>query len=233
MPNPRMHFQTISEVAEWLEIQGPCSAFLGEQVSTQVKPIKRAGRAAIIYRPTICCCLRIKTFAARKERVTIKGVQKVLREEGMGHVARFPPLLKVSPQRNLTQGRRHHRHGNRCTKMQEQPHEGVVLAFESRAGKASKGSRTHNKNPVSEVPRSHTAEADTPNSSYSASRDEAPAEASSLPHPRPDKGIDEEPAKFLAHPIDPLQPVDATSDKHALTRKRLLHRQSPRPTSRR
>ncbi|SNR58908.1 DNA-binding transcriptional regulator, MerR family [Puniceibacterium sediminis] len=78
-------FRTISEVAEWLETPAHVLRFW-ESKFTQVKPVKRAGGRRY-YRPADMELLGgIKTLL-HHDGMTIKGVQKILREEGVKHVA--------------------------------------------------------------------------------------------------------------------------------------------------
>jgi len=82
-------FRTISEVADWLGIQAHVLRFW-ESKFTQVKPIKRAGGRRY-YRPADMALLGgIKTLL-HDDGLTIKGVQKLLREEGMSYVAALSP----------------------------------------------------------------------------------------------------------------------------------------------
>jgi len=209
MPKSPDAFRTISEVAEWLEIQAHVLRFW-ESKFTQVKPIKRAGGRRY-YRPNDMLLLGGIKRLLHEDGLTIKGVQKVLREEGMGHVAALSaPLEGVTPEDLTTAG-----DTIDMAPMHEdaeQPHEGVVLAFESRAGKASKGSDPQ-QTPVSEVPEPPTAEADTPSSTPPV-ESEAPAEAEPTPSAL-DKGIDEDLPSFLRHPMTsaPVTPSDNTPDE--------------------
>jgi DNA-binding transcriptional MerR regulator len=89
-------FRTISEVAEWLGVPAHVLRFW-ESKFTQVKPVKRAGGRRY-YRPADMALLGgIKTLL-HDDGMTIKGVQKLLREKGTGHVAGFSPALdSVAP----------------------------------------------------------------------------------------------------------------------------------------
>jgi len=78
-------FRTISEVAEWLEVPAHVLRFW-ESKFTQVKPVKRAGGRRY-YRPADMRLLGGIKLLLHDEGMTIKGVQKVLREEGVQHVA--------------------------------------------------------------------------------------------------------------------------------------------------
>lgn len=78
-------FRTISEVAEWLETPAHVLRFW-ESKFTQVKPVKRAGGRRY-YRPGDMALLGGIKQLLHEEGMTIKGVQKLLRERGVGHVA--------------------------------------------------------------------------------------------------------------------------------------------------
>ncbi len=78
-------FRTISEVAEILDVPAHVLRFW-ESRFTQIKPVKRGGGRRY-YRPQdidLLCGIR---NLLHHEGYTIKGVQKILREEGVKHVA--------------------------------------------------------------------------------------------------------------------------------------------------
>ncbi|PWE33968.1 MerR family transcriptional regulator [Maritimibacter sp. 55A14] len=86
-------FRTISEVAEWLETPAHVLRFWESRFS-QVKPVKRAGGRRY-YRPSDMRLLGgIKTLL-HDDGVTIRGVQKILREQGVKHVAGLSPPVTV------------------------------------------------------------------------------------------------------------------------------------------
>lgn len=154
MPKSPDAFRTISEVAEWLEIQAHVLRFW-ESKFTQVKPIKRAGGRRY-YRPNDMLLLGGIKRLLHEDGLTIKGVQKVLREEGMGHVAALSAPLDGVTQDDLDAG------GDTIDMTPapmhedaEQTHEGVVLPFEQRASKAAKPA------PV-EAPETHVEAASAP-----------------------------------------------------------------------
>ncbi|MGJ8546721.1 MAG: MerR family transcriptional regulator [Sulfitobacter sp.] len=78
-------FRTISEVADWLDVQAHVLRFW-ESKFTQVKPIKRAGGRRY-YRPGDMLLLGGIKKLLHDDGLTIKGVQKILREEGMSYVS--------------------------------------------------------------------------------------------------------------------------------------------------
>lgn len=78
-------FRTISEVAEWLGTPAHVLRFW-ESKFAQVKPIKRAGGRRY-YRPADMELLGGIKKLLHDDGMTIKGVQKVLREHGVRHVA--------------------------------------------------------------------------------------------------------------------------------------------------
>lgn len=78
-------FRTISEVAEWLDTPAHVLRFW-ESKFTQVKPVKRAdGRR--YYRPADMRLLGGIKKLLHDDGMTIKGVQKILREQGIKHVS--------------------------------------------------------------------------------------------------------------------------------------------------
>lgn len=77
-------FRTISEVAEWLDRPAHVLRFW-ESKFTQVKPVKRAGGRRY-YRPQDMLLLGGIKRLLHDDGMTIKGVQKMLRENGVQHV---------------------------------------------------------------------------------------------------------------------------------------------------
>ncbi len=78
-------FRTISEVAEWLGTPAHVLRFWESRFS-QVKPVKRAGGRRY-YRPTDMALLGGIRRLLHDDGITIKGVQKILKEKGVKHVA--------------------------------------------------------------------------------------------------------------------------------------------------
>ncbi len=78
-------FRTISEVAEWLDTPAHVLRFW-ESKFTQVKPVKRAGGRRY-YRPADMRLLGGIKKLLHDDGLTIKGAQKVLREQGIKHVS--------------------------------------------------------------------------------------------------------------------------------------------------
>lgn len=78
-------FRTISEVADWLGIQAHVLRFWESKFS-QVKPVKRAGGRRY-YRPADMLLLGGIKRLLHDDGLTIKGVQKILREQGVAHVS--------------------------------------------------------------------------------------------------------------------------------------------------
>lgn len=85
MPKSPDAFRTISEVAEWLGVQAHVLRFWESKFS-QVKPVKRAGGRRY-YRPADMLLLGGIRKLLHGDGMTIKGVQKTLREHGVGHVS--------------------------------------------------------------------------------------------------------------------------------------------------
>lgn len=95
MEKSRDAFRTISEVAEWLGIQAHVLRFW-ESKFTQVKPVKRAGGRRY-YRPVDMELLGGIKKLLHDDGLTIKGVQKILREQGIDHVSAQSQPLNGSP----------------------------------------------------------------------------------------------------------------------------------------
>ncbi len=77
-------FRTISEVAEELDVQKHVLRFW-ENKFPQVRPMKRGGGRRY-YRPDDLDLLRGIRYLLHREGYTIKGVQKLLREQGLEFV---------------------------------------------------------------------------------------------------------------------------------------------------
>lgn len=77
-------FRTISEVAEWLEIQAHVLRFW-ESKFTQVKPVKRAGGRRY-YRPSDMLLLGGIQHLLHDKSLSVKEVQGIIREKGVQHV---------------------------------------------------------------------------------------------------------------------------------------------------
>ncbi len=78
-------FRTISEVAETLETPAHVLRFW-ESRFPQIRPVKRAGGRRY-YRPADVALLTGIKRLLHDEGMTIRGVQKILREQGIRHVA--------------------------------------------------------------------------------------------------------------------------------------------------
>ena len=87
-------FRTISEVAEWLDTPAHVLRFWESKLS-QVKPVKRAGGRRY-YRPQDMMLLGGIKKLLHDDGMTIKSVQKLLRQEGVKHVAAFSADPSIS-----------------------------------------------------------------------------------------------------------------------------------------
>jgi DNA-binding transcriptional MerR regulator len=88
-------FRTISEVAEELDLPQHVLRFW-ETRFPQIKPLKRGGNRRY-YRPDDVELLRAIRFLLYDEGLTIKGVQKMLREQGTGAVRAEPARAYAPP----------------------------------------------------------------------------------------------------------------------------------------
>lgn len=96
-------FRTISEVSEDLDVPQHVLRFW-ESRFTQVRPVKRAGGRRY-YRPEDVDLLRGIRALLYSDGYTIKGVQKILRDRGLRHVAEIghglvraeaPPVIEAA-----------------------------------------------------------------------------------------------------------------------------------------
>lgn len=78
-------FRTISEVSEFLETPAHVLRFW-ESRFPQIKPVKRAGGRRY-YRPADVALLQGIKRLLHEDGMTIRGVQKILREQGVKHVS--------------------------------------------------------------------------------------------------------------------------------------------------
>ena len=85
MAKSREAFRTISEVSEWLETPAHVLRFW-ESRFNQIKPVKRAGGRRY-YRPSDMMLLGGIKRLLHDDGITIKGVQKILREKGVKYVS--------------------------------------------------------------------------------------------------------------------------------------------------
>ena len=91
-------FRTISEVSAELDVPQHVLRFW-ESRFTQVKPVKRAGGRRY-YRPEDVDLLRGIRALLYSDGFTIRGVQKILRERGLKHVAQLGRASADEPDDN-------------------------------------------------------------------------------------------------------------------------------------
>ncbi len=96
MDKSRDAFRTISEVADWLGTPTHVLRFW-ESRFTQIKPVKRAGGRRY-YRPADMELLGGIKKLLHDDGLTIRGVQKILREQGVRHVAGLSQPIDGAPQ---------------------------------------------------------------------------------------------------------------------------------------
>ena len=84
-------FRTISEVADWLDVPTHVLRFWESRFS-QIKPVKRAGGRRY-YRPSDMRVIGGVKVLLHDQGMTIRGVQKLFREEGIKHISSFAPHL--------------------------------------------------------------------------------------------------------------------------------------------
>lgn len=96
-------FRTIREVADWLGVAAHVLRFWESKFS-QIKPVKRAGGRRY-YRPADMELVGGIKVLLHDRGMTVRGVQKILRTEGIAAVtALSPPLDRVEAARELVEG---------------------------------------------------------------------------------------------------------------------------------
>lgn len=159
-------FRTISEVSEWLDTPAHVLRFW-ESKFTQVKPVKRAGGRRY-YRPSDMELLGGIKRLLHDDGMTIKGVQKLLRDKGIGHVtAMSQPLDDVTAAvRDAMDGR-------------AQRARAETQAAEDQPASAMGGETAHAANVPASIPTMPTGgnERTTPPSSFGMAEGAAPAPA--------------------------------------------------------
>jgi DNA-binding transcriptional MerR regulator len=92
-------FRTISEVAEWMDTPTHVLRFWETKFS-QIRPVKGAGGRRY-YRPSDMELLGGIKQLLHEDGLTIKGVQKILREKGAKHVATLSPRVAVADAQDI------------------------------------------------------------------------------------------------------------------------------------
>jgi len=95
-------FRTISEVSDWLETPAHVLRFWESRFS-QVKPVKRAGGRRY-YRPGDMRLLSGIKRLLHDDGLTIKGVQKILREQGVKYVSTLGIEVRDTARRTTSGG---------------------------------------------------------------------------------------------------------------------------------
>ena len=88
-------FRTIREVADWLDVAAHVLRFW-ESKFPQIKPVKRAGGRRY-YRPADMELVGGIKVLLHDRGLTIRGVQKMIREEGVAAVAALSPPIDLDP----------------------------------------------------------------------------------------------------------------------------------------
>ena len=192
-------FRTISEVAEWLGSPAHVLRFW-ESKFTQVKPVKRAGGRRY-YRPADMLLLGGIKKLLHDDGMTIKGVQKILREHGVKHVADLSRPLEAEDDDAVLDG-------TFTSAEDEMPDSAQVLQFQRGDGADRQPAALPESPAAVEEPQSDDAEA----AAGSAQADAEPAEPDAvMDHP-----IEAEPQDFVADP-DSAGPEDVAAPQDAGT----------------
>ncbi|MDG4648065.1 MerR family transcriptional regulator [Roseibacterium sp. SDUM158017] len=96
-------FRTIREVADWLGVAAHVLRFWESKFS-QIRPVKRAGGRRY-YRPADMELVGGIKVLLHDRGMTVRGVQRMLREEGVAAVAALsPPLERIEAAQELVEG---------------------------------------------------------------------------------------------------------------------------------
>lgn len=96
-------FRTIREVADWLGVAAHVLRFWESKFS-QIRPVKRAGGRRY-YRPADMELVGGIKVLLHDRGMTVRGVQRMLRDEGVGAVAALsPPLDSIAVPPELVEG---------------------------------------------------------------------------------------------------------------------------------
>ena len=98
-------FRTISEVASWLDTQSHVLRFW-ESKFKAVAPVQRAGGRRY-YRKTDMTLLGGIKFLLHERGMTIKAVQRLLKDEGTVHVQSYSPKINLIESSNFSKKRLH------------------------------------------------------------------------------------------------------------------------------
>jgi len=215
-------FRTISEVAEWLGVQAHVLRFW-ESKFTHVKPVKRAGGRRY-YRPSDMQLLGGIKKLLHDDGLTIKGVQKILREQGAGHVSSLSQELCDAA-----------KDAAKTIESKAPPSdskEASVVPFKSTAAKSAKPGQTPASKPdrvakVTPVDVEDDAPSQTPDAAVTAEPVAAP------PAPPPAAAVEDKPIlpSFLHRPTpvaDP-EPKPAPEPEPVIAEKRARVIDAPDP----
>ena len=86
-------FRTISEVADWLDIETHVLRFW-ESKFKQIKPVKRAGGRRY-YRPKDMLIIGGIKKLLHEDGITIKGTQKIIKDNGLDYVSNLSKPIET------------------------------------------------------------------------------------------------------------------------------------------
>ncbi|MBZ8119259.1 MerR family transcriptional regulator [Roseovarius sp. LXJ103] len=186
-------FRTISEVADWLGIPAHVLRFW-ESKFTQVKPVKRAGGRRY-YRPADMQLLGGIRKLLHDEGMTIKGVQKIMREQGVKHVMALSPPMDIDDSLGMDEITLE-------VAPEAEEERGQVLSFGRSGGEKPTERAVRKPEPVSEPDLEPEAAADEMQDAT------APIEDEPAPEPVPETTPSSEPDRTLAKDVPEVDSAD-------------------------
>lgn len=208
-------FRTISEVADWLGVPTHVLRFWESRFS-QVKPVKRAGGRRY-YRPADMELLGGIRKLLHDDGMTIRGVQRILREEGVKHVAGLSPALDDTSMKDVTPSNVVELRGTKPAEDSEDTRKQAVAETMAEGGSAPKGTEEGEEKATtapSAPDMAPTAEAPATPAEEAPATTETPGEVAEAPAPEKATATPnifaETPVDTQATPGAPTPPAAAT-----------------------
>lgn len=177
-------FRTISEVAEWLDLPTHVLRFWESKFS-QIKPVKRAGGRRY-YRPRDMQLIGGLKTLLHDDGMTIRGAQKLLKENGVQHVIDLSPPLEAGFEAEIIPNEA----------VTEAPVEMVDMTADIETDAAQKTKQADDAQKPTTRPNLRLAEtedkdqldlfADSPSENFRADEDQTGAEAATAPEAHAD-----------------------------------------------
>ncbi|RMH47602.1 MAG: MerR family transcriptional regulator [Alphaproteobacteria bacterium] len=205
-------FRTISEVSEWLDTPPHVLRFW-ESRFPQVKPVKRAGGRRY-YRPADMRLLGGIKKLLHDDGLTIRGVQKILREKGVHYVMDLSPAVEAPAAEELhgdempVLSRRQRRRARRRALAEASDVVDAEVIDKAEGPGESQPTASSAESPPETADRAHTAETADAAAEAAESGQAEPAPETSTDAPPSDAAAAEAPAPVARGPEAPEEAAD-------------------------